>query len=163
MFGITEAAMCSVASVNSVKARAVDQSSLGLSCAVLYLFGSIIGPTGVGASPAWLVAAELAVCTFRLWSFAALRTSYSVAGPTWLKLCDRGPYGIIRHPQALAAICGRAIFMLAFPSVVNGLSYALFVGAVVLTVAIEERFLVRFSAWRKYSRRVAYRFVPGMV
>lgn len=76
---------------------------------------------------------------------------------------DQGPYGIIRHPMYLAAVC----FFFCTPAALGsfaGFVPALALGALVLARAAgEDRFLRNhLPGYSQYAARVRYRLVPGV-
>lgn len=78
-------------------------------------------------------------------------------------VCDRGPYGFVRHPGYISAI----VQSLAAPLVLGSL-WALIPGALAavlmtLRTALEDRTLQEeLEGYKEYTQRVRYRLVPGV-
>jgi len=104
---------------------------------------------------------------FAVFLQAALRLrmglEISISVPTFSRLLSKGIYGRIRHPLATSSILVSTLFVGTYPSVGNLLLLPFLVAAEVLAVKLEERYLLCAApAYADYSRRVPWRFWPGL-
>jgi protein-S-isoprenylcysteine O-methyltransferase Ste14 len=85
---------------------------------------------------------------------------------TFKKLQDRGPYGIVRHPGTACKLTFwwvQSILFIKFwsPGVIFG--QLMWNTIYILRALTEERHLSHFEEYRKYKKRVRYRFIPGLI
>jgi protein-S-isoprenylcysteine O-methyltransferase Ste14 len=70
---------------------------------------------------------------------------------------------VIRHPAYLGTFVAHAGLVLVFPSVGAAAALLLlWLPAVVLRAAVEDRFLLGHGEYATYARNVRYRLVPGV-
>lgn len=147
--------------VNAFVAVQRDTRWVGLLCPLSYAAGVFLLPTRplAGLLPAVMALGGLLLTVTAL---AYLGVRFSVAGASWVKLCDRGPYRWVRHPQQL----GRFLIVSAigFGCVDLGEVARVAVAQllVVVVVITEEGLLLSVREWREYAQRVRWRLVPGM-
>jgi len=73
-----------------------------------------------------------------------------------------GAYALVRHPIYSAHLITQAGFLMANPSVYNGVLLAIVATAQVLRIGAEERLLEASSDYAAYKSSVRYRLVPGL-
>ncbi len=83
-------------------ARRRDYRPVGLLIPLAYAAGVVLLP-----DPGWRMASErwllfFAAVGISTWGLFVLGWRFSLAGTSWVSLCDRGPYALIRHPQLMA-------------------------------------------------------------
>jgi protein-S-isoprenylcysteine O-methyltransferase Ste14 len=84
---------------------------------------------------------------------------------TFKKLQDRGPYGIIRHPGTVCKLMFwwlQSFLYIKFWSVEIIFGQLMWNTIYVLRALSEERHLLHFPEYRDYTKRVRYRFIPGV-
>lgn len=125
---------------------------------------------GWSAAPPWLwvAGAALHVGGYALltWSMvvnAHFEGSVRLQKELGHRVCDRGPYRIVRHPGYV----GFSFLMLAIPAVLGSLwAFApavLGVGFLAARTAMEDRFLLaNLDGYTDFARRVRHRLVPGL-
>lgn len=159
---IVESSAMGLGIVNAIVARRRDDRAIGLLVPAAYFAGALLLP-----EPGWRMPIErwilfVAAVGLSTWGLAALGIRFSIAGSTWVSLCDRGPFAVIRHPQLAARlliVCSVAM------SGVDWQATAALVGCVAMTFAVidlEESMLRELLAWRTYAGRVRYRVLPGV-
>jgi protein-S-isoprenylcysteine O-methyltransferase Ste14 len=73
----------------------------------------------------------------------------------------RGPYRFVRHPAYLGTFVAHAGLVLVMPSALAALAlFALWLPAVILRVAIEDRLLLGGAEYAAYAKKVPHRLVP---
>ena len=131
-------------------------------------FGSIVaGGLALKLAPpyaAWPLWAAAPFAVAGLSAMAALwRLGRSFAVfPSRRALVDRGPYRLVRHPIYLAEATMVVVSGLAAgtPEAVGVVVAAMVL--LVVRIRVEERFLLRESAYDGYAARVRWRLVPGL-
>jgi protein-S-isoprenylcysteine O-methyltransferase Ste14 len=73
-----------------------------------------------------------------------------------------GLYRLVRHPIYLAYLISNGGFVLAYPHMSNVAVLVLWVVVQAWRALMEERVLMTDAAYRAYTKRVRYRFVPGV-
>ncbi len=71
-------------------------------------------------------------------------------------------YRIVRHPMYVASLIIRGGYLAKNPSLWNLAAFALLVVLYDLRAKFEESILVHDEAYRAYTARVRYRFLPGL-
>jgi protein-S-isoprenylcysteine O-methyltransferase Ste14 len=155
-----EAVALVLAAGNAMRRDVVsDRSRLAVVVPVLYLLGSLVFPAPgdlyVYVAPVMLVVIALHFAC-RLW----LGWSYSIGGPTYLRVVDGGPYRVVRHPQHALTLVERFLYCLAHPHPINAVGFVLDLARIFVVVRLEERFLLQQPAYRHYTRRVPARLIP---
>jgi protein-S-isoprenylcysteine O-methyltransferase Ste14 len=161
VFGLVELLSLVQHHLNSEKARLVFACPSGWCVGLLYCAAGAVVPSGHGM-PTWLTVAMWAWIVVEAWLRVASWTSYSAATPTWVRLRDRGPFAIVRHPMAAWAIVLRLLFIVAYPTWWNLYAVLLGVALIGLHTWSEELFLSTIDEWREYAQRVRWRFAPGI-
>lgn len=77
-------------------------------------------------------------------------------------LQTRGPYAIVRHPIYAAYLLVFGGFVLAHPSLSNGLVLAVWMAVQVRRIQVEEAWLSADTAYLVYQARVRWRLAPGI-
>jgi protein-S-isoprenylcysteine O-methyltransferase Ste14 len=77
-------------------------------------------------------------------------------------LKSSGPYRLVRHPMYLGYLVTHVGFLLANPTVWNGVLYAACYGLQIPRLIVEERLLRQDSRYESYMGRVRYRLIPGL-
>jgi protein-S-isoprenylcysteine O-methyltransferase Ste14 len=162
-FGIAELAMLWLAMTNVKDLQDADYSYRSVFLSLIYLAGAVSALRGnftldtIGGIAILLGAALTVGCLF--W----LRTRFTIAGSTWVSLCDDGPYGLVRHPQNT----GRILIVLGLASMAADITtFVLMLFVLVLSVAcpfIEESWLSRKKEYSAYMRRVKCRWIPHLI
>lgn len=123
------------------------------------------GPVPLGVT---VFGAVLMVSGEVLFAFAKRENEFfsstvRIQGERGHRVCDTGPYRIVRHPGYL----GMLMSLLAFPLVMN--SYWAFVPAMVaatllvVRTALEDRFLMaQLSGYEEYAIKTKWRLMPGV-
>lgn len=150
--------------INVMVARRRDESWRGLGVPAGYALGLALLPTfgpDPGASSWFFLGVGLVASYWALWS---LRGRFSIAGATWVGLCDWGPYRYVRHPQLLARLC--IIMAVAFSMGVGDVwGVARCCVAIWVTLGViwcEEGLLETVPEYEAYSQRVPWRVLPGV-
>ena len=73
-----------------------------------------------------------------------------------------GLYRLVRHPIYLAYLISNGGFVLAYPHIHNAVVLVLWVVVQAWRALMEERVLMTDAAYHAYTKRVRYRFVPGV-
>jgi protein-S-isoprenylcysteine O-methyltransferase Ste14 len=147
---------------NAVVARRRDYRAIGLLVPLAYAAGVVLLP-----APGWRMASErwflfIAAVGLSTWGLVALGLRFSIAGSTWISLCEKGPYAFVRHPQLAARL---VIVGSVAMSGVDWSATAALVSCVALTfgvIDLEESMLRDAMSWRRYAERVRYRVLPGV-
>jgi len=160
IYGVSEIFAATMTIQNSIVAREGDMTWRGLAVVACYFAGAVFVPGG-GATIWFLVGVQMWFVALRLWGQWTMGACYSIL-PTWRRLVDRGPFAFVRHPLALAAVGMRWCVVASNPTAFNLSSGFLFTVAAVLSVKLEERFLVEGQVWRDYASRVRWRMLPGV-
>ncbi|MBN2104606.1 DUF192 domain-containing protein [bacterium] len=95
-------------------------------------------------------------------SLLSLGRSFGII-PANRSIQTQGAYGIVRHPLYISEIIFHAGFFLGNITVHNGLLIVLILAGQLWRSISEERLLTLDAAYRAYSERVRYRFIPGIV
>lgn len=148
--------------VNAVVARRRDYRAIGLLVPLAYVAGVVLLPEPGCRMPAerWLL--FIGAVGLSTWGLVALGLRFSIAGSTWVSLCEKGPYAFIRHPQLAARLL---IIGSVATSGVDWYATAALVTCVALTFGVmdlEESMLRDATSWRRYAMRVRYRVLPGV-
>lgn len=77
-------------------------------------------------------------------------------------LQTRGPYRLVRHPLYAAYLLVFGGFVVAHPSVSNGLVLLLWLAVQVQRIRVEEAWLSADTAYLVYQARVRWRLIPGI-
>src|SRR5262249_23931612 len=140
--------------VNAFVAKQRDERLFGLVVPAAYATGILLLPR---SGNEWIAARWFVFCAavgLSAWGLLCLRERFSIAGRSWVSLCDWGPYRYVRHPQ----LAGRLLIVAAVAmSGVDALGHLKLVGCVMLTltvIEIEESMLRGIDAWREYANRV---------
>lgn len=146
--------------LNAVQAEQKDTSAVGFFAPFAYALGVIVLPRASHPSLLSQVVywEALALST---WALLHLGQRFTFGAASWIKLCDTGPYAMMRHPQLTArlliigAVCSQARHLVEVLGcvVASGLTFGV--------MAVEERSLRQFPEWREYAERVRSRFLPG--
>jgi protein-S-isoprenylcysteine O-methyltransferase Ste14 len=159
---LVEGASIALGIANAVVARRRDGRVVGLLVPLAYAVGIVLLPEPGGrmANERWLL--FFVAVGLSTWGLLALGHRFSIAGSTWVSLCDRGPYAFVRHPQLAARLL---IVSSIAMSGVDWEAMAALVMCAALTFGVmeaEESLLRSFGAWRQYSNRVRYCVLPGV-
>jgi protein-S-isoprenylcysteine O-methyltransferase Ste14 len=73
-----------------------------------------------------------------------------------------GLYGVVRHPIYATYLLAFGGFVLAHPSLYNGVVLLMWAGIQVARIIAEERLLEQDQAYCAYRRIVHYRLIPGL-
>ena len=115
-----------------------------------------------GVAPGWFQ--MTAVAWFSI--HAALRVQMfggvTVGGPCFVRVCDRGPYGLLRHPMAVCELLSAAFCCVAWWSLWNVVVMVCCVVAGVVACLVEENYLFSFAGYRHYAAQVRWRWFPGV-
>lgn len=147
--------------MNELRCKARDVRPVGLLSPVVFVVGSMMVPVqGEGhAFIAWLL-----LSTYLLTVYARLvqGAAFSVGVSTFVRLVERGPFAIVRHPEYALAVAGRLLVLAAWPSWWNAGMLAAFVAGVLVLIPIEETFLQETTCgdYGKLRQRVRWRLVP---
>lgn len=137
----------------------VDKSSVGLFLPFLYILPLLYRQTSYPGGLAPL----LGILSFvQLVMRIVMLDRVSVGVAVYVRLLSSFPYSLIRHPLALVELLQVSSFLLVFPTTWNLIAGSLVLPAVVLSVFMEEKFLLTVPEYRSYSQRVRYRFIPGI-
>jgi protein-S-isoprenylcysteine O-methyltransferase Ste14 len=145
-------------------ARVVDRRWRARLVTALSLLGPpLVGPAGSGALlPDGVTAAAsgaglLVVIAGKL----ALGRSFGLV-PACRGVVTTGPYRVVRHPIYAGYLVTHLAFLVAHPTVWNGLVLAVADLALLVRMHYEERLLTEETAYRAYADRVRWRLAPGL-
>lgn len=161
-FGLVEVLAASLSIVNTMRAKYFDTSWRGIALPAFYSLGYFVMPESTGPGPLLFQGGLLAVCVFRVSSLVCLGPCYSSGAATAVRVVNRGPYSMVRHPMQLSGLLSRLLFALAFPSFWNLLGFSVMCVAAYAVVRIEEEFLGKFTDFREYIASVEWRLFPGV-
>ncbi len=120
--------------------------------------------------PLWLIAIGFIFIsigyTFAAWALVENRFFYSVvciATDRGHKVCDSGPYGIVRHPGYAGNLLGLLGIVLALGSAWALVPAMLASIITVIRTALEDQTLhAELPGYTDYARRVRYRLIPAL-
>lgn len=124
----------------------------------------LMKPAGGGSAllpPLATMAILLAGTAVHLSAKLTLRRSFGIVAAN-RGVSDRGPYRLVRHPMYLGYMLGEAAFLLAGPSLWNGLILATVWAIFVWRIRAEERVLRADTRYRDLIVRTRYRLIPGV-
>ena len=147
--------------LNLAKARCLDEGFGAVWIPACYLAGMFLVPRCSEVSITSLCMMVFAVC-LNTWALFCLRSRFTVAGSSWVSLCDYGPYRFIRHPQQAS----RLVYLLAVLLSLSDLGALPSLGlAAVLSISViftEEVFLSTVGEYAPYRARVPWMVLPGV-
>ena len=73
-----------------------------------------------------------------------------------------GPYRFLRHPMYAGYTLTHIGFLLAMPSAMNALFYAMALSMQIVRILREEHVLTQDPGYRAFAARVHYRLIPGL-
>ncbi len=73
-----------------------------------------------------------------------------------------GPYRFLRHPMYAGYTTTHVGFLLAMPSAMNALFYAMALTMQIVRILREERVLTQDPGYQAFAARVHYRLIPGI-
>jgi len=127
-------------------------------------------PTPAANSPplvsgsAFSVGSEiLLLILLALYVLSGSALSFSTSNLCYKKIQTKGPYAIVRHPATSFKLL---YFLVAFfrysaaYTIAGVISYLVWMIVYICRALVEERFLRRFSGYRKYMKKTKYRFIP---
>jgi protein-S-isoprenylcysteine O-methyltransferase Ste14 len=133
-------------------------------------FGWTAAPEGANPIPVWFQAAAIALSAlgylFSVWA-SATNKFYArfvrIQEDRGHTVVSSGPYRYVRHP----GYAGLILFLLtsapALGSLWTLLPSGLFLIALVIRTALEDRFLhQKLAGYQEYARRTRYRLIPGV-
>jgi len=91
--------------------------------------------------------------------------NFSTSNLCYKKIQTKGPYAIVRHPATTFKL---GYFFLAFfrysaaYTFAGCLSYLVWMMVYICRALVEERFLRKFSDYRRYMKETRYRFIPRL-
>ena len=144
----------------------VVQGAATLAFAALLVFPAIDHRVGWSRTPVWAVAAGdgLMVLGFVVVFFVFRENSFTssiIEVSEEQEIISTGPYGVVRHPMYVGALILLLGIPLALGSVWGLLGFIPMVGAIVVRLLDEERFLGRsLEGYIEYRKIVRYRLVP---
>jgi protein-S-isoprenylcysteine O-methyltransferase Ste14 len=109
-----------------------------------------------------LLAVQIAAFLLMIWARLTLgvRSFHATANPTEGGLITLGPYRLLRHPIYAAILYILIAALISFPSVINGLLFAIAVVALCVRILGEERLLrAKYAEYGAYSSRTK-RVIP---
>jgi len=133
-------------------------------------FGWTLSTQGVNPIPVWLQIACIALSAlgylFSVWASATNRfygRFVRIQEDRGHTVVDGGPYCYVRHP----GYAGLILFLLASAPALGSLwtlvPSGLFLIALVVRTALEDRFLQeKLAGYKEYARRTRYRLIPGI-
>jgi len=123
----------------------------------------LVRPATLAPSPAlWIgVTAQAIGNVLALISILQLGRSFGIVAANRGIQTD-GLYRYVRHPIYAAYLLAFGGFVLAHPSVINGVVLLVWVGIQIARIHTEERVLGEDLAYCAYRRAVRYRLVPGL-
>ena len=75
---------------------------------------------------------------------------------------NKGPYGIIRHPAYLGTFLVHTGLVMVFPNPYSLLALFLWLLAVLMRTYVEDTWLLKFPAYKRYTHQVRWRLIPGI-
>ena len=103
---------------------------------------------------------------FAAWALAENRYFYSVVCiqvDRGHRVCDSGPYRIVRHPGYAGNILALLGIALALSSVWTLIPAAVALSITVIRTVLEDHTLQEeLPGYREYAQRVRYRLIPGI-
>lgn len=122
------------------------------------------------AFPTWLTVAGLLLAAigyvFATWALAENRFFSGVVriqADRGHKVCDTGPYRIVRHPGYAGNLLALPGMVLAFSSLWTIIPAALALVIVFLRTALEDKTLQEeLPGYREYAQRTHFRLIPGI-
>jgi len=133
-------------------------------------FGWTLSPEGINPIPVWVQIVAIALSAlgylFSVWASAANKfyaRFVRIQEDRGHTVVDRGPYRYVRHP----GYAGLILFLLASAPALGSLwtliPSGLFLVALVIRTALEDRFLQgKLDGYKEYARRTRYRLIPGI-
>ena len=116
---------------------------------------------GIGELAAAGVVIQAIGGCFTIVAFAYLGRSFGVVAAN-RGLKERGPYRVVRHPIYATHMVTASGFLLANPSAVNLVIFAVVMAAQIARIRAEERLLTATTTYAAYKARVPWRLVPGV-
>lgn len=158
LFGTSELASIAL-TIRALMIGRVDASNAGLAVPLLYCLPLLMRQAGTPTDFAF----PFAVAAFTQIGFRTLMMGRITVGvPVFVKLLDKGPWSLIRHPLCLVEIVQVQLFALTFPTAWNIHCLYVILPGMVATVLFEERFLLTLPEYQEYARRVRWRLLPGV-
>jgi protein-S-isoprenylcysteine O-methyltransferase Ste14 len=133
-------------------------------------FGWTLSPQGVNPIPVWAQIAGIVLSAlgylFSVWASAANKfygRFVRIQEDRGHTVVDRGPYRYVRHP----GYAGLILFLLASAPALGSLwtlvPSGVFLIALIVRTALEDRFLQgKLDGYKDYARRTRYRLIPGI-
>jgi protein-S-isoprenylcysteine O-methyltransferase Ste14 len=146
---------------NAVIKKDVDSSAYSILIPFCYLVSSFVVPHG-GEPGVLLISVFSLLLAVQVWFYISLGSSYTMGVSTWSGLVDSGPYKIIRHPQLALQLLRRFVFIVGFPSLFNFYTGFVMLISVFIIVAVEEKYCMRFTDYKRYYKRVPFKLIPGV-
>jgi len=120
--------------------------------------------------PLWLVGFGIALyivsCALGMWAMAvnqSFETTVVIRAPEVHKVCDRGPYRVIRHPGYVSGITGTIAYVMVLGSYWGILASLSLVFLFIVRTHLEDKALqAELHGYREYTELVRYRLVPGV-
>ena len=120
--------------------------------------------------PTWLHVVGLLLCAsgygFGVWALVENRfftTMVRIQTERGHRVCDSGPYRVVRHPGYAGTLLSVVGLPLALDSLWTWVAAGFALAVSVVRTVLEDRTLfAELSGYAEYARRVRYRLIPGL-
>ena len=109
---------------------------------------------------------SIPIFSFVMWAFIVnnhFETTVRIQDDRGHKVCDIGPYKIVRHPTYLAAILGFIIIPFVLGSLLSLIPSSLMAILFIIRTYYEDKTLKEeLNGYKEYTERTRYRLMPGI-